>query len=177
MRPTQLVILMDKRQILLLGLMLIAIACFGQVRSSAFRMMLRGLLKHSVPEIGVQEAAHDSASLVFLDAREPQEFAVSHLKGAIFAGYEHFELAQLPPLDRSKHIVVYCSVGYRSEKITEKLNAAGFTHVSNLYGGIFEWVNQGFPVYNAAGPTQEVHGFDHTWGVWLRKGKKVYSSK
>lgn len=168
---------MDKRQILLLGLILLAIACSGQVRSSAFRVMLRGLLKHTVPEIGVQEAARDSSAIVFLDAREPQEYAVSHLKGAIFVGYDHFELTQLPPLDLNKRIVVYCSVGYRSEKITEKLNAAGFAHVANLYGGIFEWVNQGFPVYNAVGPTQEVHAFDHSWGVWLRKGKKVYSSK
>jgi rhodanese-related sulfurtransferase len=168
---------MDKRQILLFGLILLAIACSGQVRSSAFRVMLRGLLKHTVPEIGVQEAARDSSSIVFLDAREPQEYAVSHIQDAIFAGYDHFDLGQLPPLDHNKRIVVYCSVGYRSEKITEKLHAAGFAHVSNLYGGIFEWVNQGFPVYNTTGPTQEVHAFDHSWGVWLRKGKKVYSSK
>lgn len=168
---------MDKRQILLLGLILLAIACSGQVRSSAFRVMLRGLLKHSVPEIGVQEAARDSSSIVFLDAREPQEYAVSHIQGAIFAGYDQFDLTQLPSLDHNKRVVVYCSVGYRSEKITEKLKAAGFAYVSNLYGGIFEWVNQDFPVYNAAGPTREVHAFDHSWGIWLRKGKKVYSSK
>ena len=42
---------------------------------------------------------------------------------------------------RESTIVVYCSVGYRSEKIAEELDKLGFTNVSNLYGGIFEWIN------------------------------------
>jgi hypothetical protein len=43
-----------------------------------------------------------------------------------------------------------------------------------MYGGIFEWVNNGYPIVNSAGPTQRVHAFDRTWGVWLKKGEKVY---
>ncbi len=48
-------------------------------------------------------------------------------------------------------VVVYCSVGYRSEKIAEKLKAAGYKNVFNLYGGIFEWENQNLPVYDSNG--------------------------
>lgn len=165
---------MKKRGILVAGLLLFALAGYGQVKSGAFRLMLKNLLRHSVPEMDVRTAARDSASIIFLDAREPREFQVSHLKGARHVGYDHFSPDQLPPIDKNARIVVYCSVGYRSEKVSEKLLAAGYTRVSNLYGGIFEWVNQGFPVYNDRGPTDQVHAYDHTWGVWLERGEKVY---
>lgn len=136
--------------------------------------MLKNLLSHSVPEIQVQEAARDSANILFLDAREPREFAVSHIRSAVEVGYDNFDLKKLPEIQKDKRIVIYCSVGYRSEKIAEKLLAAGYKNVSNLYGGIFEWVNQGHPVFNDKGQTQEVHAYSRTWGIWLKKGKKVY---
>lgn len=165
---------MKKRGILVASLLLIALAGYSQVKNGAFRIMLKRLLRHSVPEIGVQAAVRDSSGLIFLDAREPREYAVSHLHGAIPVGYTSFSIDQLPPLDKNSRIVVYCSIGYRSEKIAEQLRSAGFTRVSNLYGGIFEWVNEDMPVYNAAGPTDEVHAYNKKWGVWLSRGKKVY---
>jgi len=30
---------------------------------------------------------------------------------------------------------------------------------------------------NADGPTERVHAYSRTWGLWLRKGKKVYGGK
>jgi rhodanese-related sulfurtransferase len=146
---------------------------WAQVKSGAYRTMLRTLLSHSVPEIGIQQAASNN-SCVFLDAREPREYEVSHIKGAIPIGFDHFDLSQLPDFNPDTAIVVYCSVGYRSEKIAERLLAAGYRNVSNLYGGLFEWVNQGHPVVNQNGPTQQVHAFSRSWGIWLQRGKKVY---
>jgi len=161
--------------LLFAGLLSGSVSLTAQVDSGAFRLMLQGLLSHSVPETGVQQAARNRTSFVFLDAREPREYAVSHIAGAIQVGYDHFDLQKLPAgLTKTQPILVYCSVGYRSEKVSEKLKKAGFTQVSNLYGGIFEWVNQGFPVVNQSGPTLDVHAFDRTWGVWLNKGRKVY---
>ena len=157
------------------GLFILAIATFGQVKNEAFQVMLKERLSHSVPEISVAQAARDSSACVFLDAREPREYAVSHIGGAISVGYDYFKLEDLPPqLAKDRRIVVYCSIGYRSEKVTEKLRKAGFTNVSNLYGGIFEWVNEGLPVVNQSGLTSDIHAYDRTWGVWLKKGRKVY---
>lgn len=165
----------NKTIIIATGLLLLAIASSGQVKSGAYRVMLNGFLSHSVPETGIQAAALDSASYIFLDAREPREFAVSHIAGAIPVGYDHFEIENIPVnLAKNQRMVVYCSVGYRSEMVTEKLQKAGFTNVSNLYGGIFEWVNQGFPVVNEKGVTNDVHAYNRSWGIWLKKGKKVY---
>jgi len=166
---------MKRKGILVTGLLLfLATAGYSQVKSGAYRLMLKALLQHSVPEVGIRYAAGNKSDLVFLDTREPREYAVSHIDGAIYVGYDTFDLSKLASLDKNSRIVAYCSVGYRSEKIAEKLIAAGFKNVSNLYGGIFEWVNQGHAVHNDQGPTQEIHAYDRTWGIWLNRGKKVY---
>lgn len=166
---------MRRKGIRVVGLLLIwATAGYSQVESAPYRLMLNTLLQHSVPKVSVQDASDKFSRFVFLDAREWREYAVSHLDGAIHVGYDHFDLNKISGLDLGSHIVVYCSVGYRSEKIAEKLLAAGFKNVSNLYGGIFEWVNQGRPVFNEKGKTRKVHAYDRAWGVWLNSGEKVY---
>lgn len=163
-----------KISVLLLVVLFGNLYCFGQIKSRSYRAMLDKLLTHSVPECSVKTAAGEISHAVFLDAREPKEFAVSHIRGARTVGFEHFSLASVSDLPKDTAIVVYCSVGYRSEKVTEKLIQAGFTRVSNLYGGIFEWVNQNHAVVNEHGVTPKVHAYDHKWGVWLNKGEKVY---
>ncbi|MDX5436227.1 MAG: rhodanese-like domain-containing protein [Pontibacter sp.] len=153
-------------------------AC-GQTSDKAYYMMLDGLYEHSVPLIKpqvlyLQLSKAKKPAFILLDARSEREYQVSHLPNARYVGYEEFSLAQLQSMPKDARLVVYCSVGYRSEKIGEKLKAAGFTNVYNLYGGIFEWVNRGYTVQNAKGPTQKVHVFSKSWGVWLTKGEKVY---
>lgn len=155
-------------------LLLIAAAGCGQVQSGSYEALLRTLLRHSVPEISVREAAKDASHYLFLDAREKREYEVSHLAHARWVGYETFDLSRLHDIPKDTPVVVYCSVGYRSEKVAEQLLSAGFKKVWNLYGGIFEWANQGYPVYGPKGPTEAVHAYDATWGIWLKKGKKVY---
>jgi rhodanese-related sulfurtransferase len=137
--------------------------------------MLNGLLNHSVPEITVG-ATNRCENCVFLDAREQNEFDVSHIQHAVWVGYKTFDVETIRNIAKNKKIVVYCSVGYRSEKVAEKLLKAGYTDVSNLYGGIFEWVNAGNIVYkNAHTPTNEVHAYGKMWSRWLNKGTKVYN--
>lgn len=160
---------------LALLLLLLTLAVNAQVQSGAYRVMLKKLLSHTVPEMQVQQLATDTSHAWLLDARKQREYEVSHLDKAVWVGYDHFQVSTLPDsIRKDQPIVVYCSVGYRSEKVAEKLIAAGYTRVSNLYGGIFEWVNQGHTVHDQQGITQRVHAYDRTWGIWLRKGKKVY---
>lgn len=145
------------------------------VESKEFSLVLGSLLSHSVKEVGVNEI-DSNEEMVFLDAREKREYEVSHIKDAIWVGYDNFKIEPLKGLDKSKKVVVYCSVGYRSEKISEKLVAKGFTNVFNLYGGIFEWKNAGKKVYNSEGnETENIHAYDKLWGRWLRNGNKVYN--
>ncbi|MEM1324882.1 MAG: rhodanese-like domain-containing protein [Bacteroidota bacterium] len=145
----------------------------ARIEKKTYDKMLQKLLSHTVPEVSVSEAKQ-LKDAVFLDAREPEEYQVSHIAKAQFVGYDHFDMKTVKGIDKNQKIVVYCSVGYRSEKISEQLLAAGFTDVSNLYGGIFEWKNQDQEVVDAQGKTEKVHAYDRLWGVWLKEGEKVY---
>lgn len=146
----------------------------AQTQSGAFNLTLKTLLSHTVTEISVPEAVE--ANALFMDAREWNEYTVSHIKNSLFVGYENFRSDSLASIKKDQKIIVYCSVGYRSEKISEKLMDAGFTDVSNLVGGIFEWVNQGHSIVDSReNTTQNIHAYNKTWGVWLNKGNKVYN--
>lgn len=146
----------------------------AQTQSDAFNKKLASLLSHSAKEITVAEAV-GKKDVLFIDAREPNEFLISHLKDALFVGYDDFNLKAVESVAKDKQIIVYCSVGYRSEKISQKLTKAGFTNVRNMVGGIFEWVNEDNPVVdNQSNPTKNVHAYNKTWGVWLLKGNKIY---
>jgi rhodanese-related sulfurtransferase len=112
-----------------------------------------------------------------LDSRENREFEVSHLKDASYVGYDSFNIMTVLELvpDKQDTIIVYCSLGIRSEDIGEKIQDAGYTHVYNLYGGIFEWKNKDKLVYTGQDiVTEEVHAFSIDWSKWLYKGIKIY---
>lgn len=144
------------------------------VSNTAYDVTLSTLLKHSVHEVSVDDVAK-STQAVLLDAREKKEFDVSHIAGAKWVGYDDFTVNRLHDIPKDTPLIVYCSVGYRSEKIAEQIQKAGYTNVSNLYGGIFEWVNTQHPVVNDNNtPTDKVHAYDKNWGVWLQRGVKVY---
>lgn len=147
----------------------------AQTNSRAYKVMLEGMYKHSVPTLSCNELKKEQKNIVLLDTRAKKEYDVSHLPEARWVGYDEFDLKRVENLPKSTPIVVYCTVGVRSERVGEKLKAAGFQNVRNLYGSIFEWVNQGNPVVDTQGkPTQKVHAYSRAWGIWLNKGEKVY---
>jgi rhodanese-related sulfurtransferase len=120
----------------------------------------------------------DANNILYLDAREKTEFDVSHIKNSIYVGFENFDLQKWNNININKNqrIVGYCSLGVRSEKIAKKIIAAGYTNVSNLYGGIFLWKNSGGQVVDRTNTTTEnVHAFSKSWGRYLTSGVKVYN--
>ncbi len=137
---------------------------------------LKRFNNESVPYVH-SENITDTETVVFLDTRKKEEYAVSHLRNSIWVGDKEFDpnvvLEQVP--DKQKPIIVYCSIGVRSEDIGEKLLTLGYTNVQNLYGGIFQWKNNNGLVYNLKNqPTDSVHAFNKYWGKLLLKGVKVY---
>lgn len=149
-----------------------------QPEMSAYDQMLRLLYKQTVPV--VQPAAlaatlrQQPAGVLLLDTRTPAEYRVSHLQGARLVDFDTFQPADFQSLPRTQPVVVYCSVGARSEQIGARLRALGFQNVHNLYGGIFQWVNDGLPVVNSQGPTTNVHPYSALWRPWLRRGTAAY---
>jgi rhodanese-related sulfurtransferase len=138
-----------------------------QCQNPDFDKRITQWLNFSVKTISPAEAAN-IPNAVFLDAREREEYDVSHLPNALFIGYKQFKTDVVAHLDKNIPIVVYCSIGYRSEKIGERLQKLGFKHVHNLYGSIFEWVNTGRKVVTTQGDTtQRVHTFNKAWSRWI----------
>lgn len=144
---------------------------------SDLQQLLKQYNQETIPYISVDNLQEISNDVILLDAREPEEFETSHLKNALFVGYEKFKLKKtiksLP--NKNAKIVVYCSLGVRSEDVAEKLKKAGYTNVLNLYGGIFEWKNNNNKVFNSEEKeTEKVHTCTKEWSKWLLKGEKIY---
>jgi rhodanese-related sulfurtransferase len=111
---------------------------------------------------------------VILDTRKKEEFDVSHLPGAIWVG-ERYDIDKLSNIDKEAKIVVYCSVGIRSEDYGEEMLEDGFSKVYNLYGSIFSWKDAGYHVVDQNNqPTEKVHVYSKKWAKYLKTGKKVY---
>ncbi len=140
-----------------------------------FKLMLDSIYHQKTPQISVEEFIELNKSELFvLDARENEEFRVSHLKNARHVGYFWFDMRKVYDIPLTANIVVYCAVGTRSEKIAQKLINGGYKNVRSLYGGIFEWVNSGQPVYKLNGvQTSEIHTYSKDWARWVEKGTKV----
>ncbi|MDO9051044.1 MAG: rhodanese-like domain-containing protein [Methylotenera sp.] len=81
---------------------------------------------------------------IIVDVREDSEWKEGHIAGAI-----HIPLAQVESRLRelaqykNSNVVVQCRSGKRSAKAASTLQAAGFTKVYNLTGGIIAWDKDG----------------------------------
>ena len=124
----------------------------------------------TVSPAALAERLEAGADVVLLDAREPAEYAVSHLAGArhIDPDASAADLAAaLADTDRQREVVVYCAVGVRSATVARRLRAAGFRRVANLDGSIFRWANEGRPVVRDGRQVREVHPYSAAWGRLL----------
>jgi len=143
------------------------------VQDTAYQHTLQQLLDARVPTCSVADLKNADAPVI-LDSRERREYDVSHMEKATWVGYNDFDMARVKDVPKNAPIVVYCSVGYRSERITQRLRKAGYSNVRNLYGGIFEWVNTGQQVVNEHGATNRIHGYDALWSKWLTRGEVIH---
>ena len=147
--------------------------CFSQ---EIVENILKKHNKNLIPYIQVEDFKKNS-NYIILDTREANEYKTSHLSNAVNIGYKNFKSSIIKSIVKNKNspIVVYCSLGIRSEKIGNKLQKMGYTNVQNLYGGIFEWKNKGNIVVDSTNVvTQNVHTFSKQWRVYLKSGVPIY---
>lgn len=102
-----------------------------------------------------------------IDVRAEEEYRISHIKGAIRISPDAEVFPELQGIDSAAPIVLYCSVGYRSARLAELLEREGFSNVMNLQGSIFQWANEGRPLYQNGELVEKVHEYDRVWGVLL----------
>ncbi len=128
----------------------------------------------STADLAAWQADPERKPPQLLDAREPAEFAVSHLPGAIRVDPEASGEQVLAKIDRARPVVVYCSVGYRSSSLARKLIKAGHAQAMNLEGSIFKWANEGRPLVRDGKPARKVHPYDDNYGSMLREDFRAY---
>lgn len=113
---------------------------------------------------------------VVLDARTADEYAVSHLAGAVRIDPYRPLLRPLRGFPKDTAILVYGSVGYRGARVANWLAGQGYTRVYNLEGGLFRWANEGRLVFREDRPVTEVHPYDPNWGLLLDSDYRIDAS-
>jgi molybdopterin/thiamine biosynthesis adenylyltransferase/rhodanese-related sulfurtransferase len=100
-----------------------------------------------ISTIDAHERFRSPASPLFVDVREPDEWEEGHIPGAVYVPRGRLEsrIEGLIP-DKSRPLVVYCSVGARSAFATKVLAEMGYEDVLNLAGGFADWKRNGFEV-------------------------------
>lgn len=91
---------------------------------------------------------HDALTrgeIVLIDVREPNEYAVERIHGAMLYPLSTFDPAALPD-EIGKQVVLQCGSGKRSEMAYNKAVAAGVKVRSHMGGGILAWKAAGLPV-------------------------------
>jgi rhodanese-related sulfurtransferase len=147
-------------------------------------------LRRDFPEIESIKAADLQALLlskpepIILDVREADEYAVSHLKGAIRVAPNaelNEVMRQIGGELQGRTLIVYCSVGVRSTKLATRLRAGlrknGAERIANLSEGIFGWHNSKRPLVASSAATPFVHPYNEVWGQLVeRKALTRYRS-
>lgn len=97
-----------------------------------------------VPEIDVEtlkKRLDNGDKFVLLDVREKFEYDIARISGAklIPLGELHSRMSEL---DSADEIVIHCKVGGRSAQAVRELQAAGFSKLWNVEGGILAWADR-----------------------------------
>ena len=96
--------------------------------------------------------------VVFVDVRKPAERKVSKLPYSVTKE----EFMKNPSKFKSKSIVTYCTISYRSGKFAMNMEKKGI-RMYNLKGGILAWVLEGGKVIDENGQTTRVHVYGEKW--------------
>jgi rhodanese-related sulfurtransferase len=124
----------------------------------------------------------DRSKVLLIDTRAPDEYAVSRIPGALNAQDPKAVKAILETLKTGdlSSIITYCSIGYRSAELAEKLEKDDDVDlpVKNVLGSIFQWANEDRPLETPDGkPATKVHPFNETWGRLLEPAKRLDAAK
>ena len=92
-----------------------------------------------------------------VDVRAPAERAERFVAGSVSIPLNHLE-ERLHELPRDRPLLVYCAGGYRSSIAASLLQRQGFTHVSEIAGGLAAWETAKLPTEPAQAATPRQDG-------------------
>jgi rhodanese-related sulfurtransferase len=81
-------------------------------------------------------------SMLVIDVREPHEYAMGRIPGALSLPLSRFDPSDIP-LDTGKRIVFSCAAGVRSVQALMLAQQAGLKLTEHYRGGFKEWAMAG----------------------------------
>lgn len=170
------------RQLLLLAITMIAVLSHAANAKISPLTVIDQELRTNFPDVESIKASELQTVLggkerpVILDVREPEEFAVSHIQGAVRIDPDaelNDVLLAIGTNLKGRPVIVYCSVGVRSTQLAERVHKGlkfrGASRVANLSEGIFGWHNAKRSLVRDTQASAYVHPYDALWGLLLRR--------
>ncbi|XP_038058886.1 uncharacterized protein LOC119730173 [Patiria miniata] len=157
------------------------------VTTSTLQKWMDGVENTDMPDSAASTAGKHS-KLIVIDARPDLEYGISHIAKSINVNFETEDMESVKilmmqeancqsPEQVAARVVLYCSVGYRSSVLADKLQKATkpdpaykYWNFFNLEGSIFKWANENKPLVDQQGqPTNYIHPFNSLWGKLVDK--------
>ena len=104
----------------------------------------------SVSELAAAVDRRTGDGTLVVDVRQASEYEAGHVAGAWHIGAGDLP-GRLADLLRNRSIAAVCAGGYRASVAASLLDAAGFTNVSWVAGGMDAWRAEGLPVEHGPG--------------------------
>ena len=100
--------------------------------------------KLRVREVRAADAvSNPEPGVVYFDCREPNEYALGHIPGAVFLPRGNIETKIEAILPRDKKILIYCATGNRSALAADTMQQMGYKDVASMAEGFRGWVDSG----------------------------------
>lgn len=100
--------------------------------------------KSRIREVSAADAvARPESGVVYFDCREPNEYALGHIPGAVFIPRGNLETKVEAMIPRDRKVLIYCASGNRSALAADTMQQMGYTDVASMSGGFRGWVDAG----------------------------------
>lgn len=100
--------------------------------------------KAKIREVSARDAvANPEPGTIYFDCREPNEYALGHIPGAVFIPRGNLETKVEAVIPRDTKVVIYCATGNRSALAADTMQQMGYKDVASMSGGFRDWVNAG----------------------------------
>jgi rhodanese-related sulfurtransferase len=100
--------------------------------------------KSKIREVSASDAvANPEPGVLYFDCREPNEYALGHIPGAVFIPRGNLETKVEAAIPRDSKVLIYCASGNRSALAADTMQQMGYKDVASMSGGFRGWVEAG----------------------------------
>jgi rhodanese-related sulfurtransferase len=87
-----------------------------------------------------RQALEEDKEIVLIDVRTDGEHRQGHIPNSLHIDLFSADIAsRIDALEKDKTYFLYCRSGARSANVCSMMGQMGFTKLSNLFGGLFDW--------------------------------------